>query len=385
MRFFLLITTLLITCAFSATSAAKALLEIDVHYLTQRHKSDKHLPVLQRSPANLGLAGLQLAIADSNTTGKFLGYHYNLQTHIIDTIEDLQTVLEQLDHAAIVHHLDDALTTSLYEQTAKQPFILFNAGNYSANLRSHACGDNIFHTAPSDAQLTDALGQWLLKKQLTKVFLITGTQAEDQSYIKALERTFKRFRINVIARKAWTFDMDLRRSIQQDIPLFTQTSRPYDAVVVADPSQVFGYYIPYNTFYPRPVVGTEGLIADSWHPAIEQWGARQLQGRFVDTAQRLMQAQDYNHYIAVRAIAQGVQTIGTLDIPKLTQYLRSEAFSLAAYKGRILSFRSDSGQLRAPIPLFHARGLVSQSPQEGFMHPVTELDTLGLTSNEVCQ
>jgi ABC transporter substrate binding protein (PQQ-dependent alcohol dehydrogenase system) len=34
-------------------------------------------------------------------------------------------------------------------------------------------------------------------------------------------------------------------------------------------------------------------------------------------------------------------------------------------------------QLRQPILLFDGRNTVSVSPQEGFLHPTSELDTLG--------
>ena len=42
-----------------------------------------------------------------------------------------------------------------------------------------------------------------------------------------------------------------------------------------------------------------------------------------------------------------------------------------------LSFRSWDGQLRQPVLLAADRSLVSVSPQDGFLHPKTELDTLG--------
>ena len=53
-------------------------------------------------------------------------------------------------------------------------------------------------------------------------------------------------------------------------------------------------------------------------------------------------------------------------------------FQLAAYKGKPLSYRNWNGQLRQPILLVTPRVLVSVSPQIGFVHPRTELDTLGI-------
>jgi ABC transporter substrate binding protein (PQQ-dependent alcohol dehydrogenase system) len=60
----------------------------------------------------------------------------------------------------------------------------------------------------------------------------------------------------------------------------------------------------------------------------------------------------------------------------------SDKFELAGFKGRKLTYREWNGQLRQTIPLIHPRSLVSQSPQEGFLHPVSELDTLGYDQPE---
>ena len=55
-----------------------------------------------------------------------------------------------------------------------------------------------------------------------------------------------------------------------------------------------------------------------------------------------------------------------------------ENFNIAAYKGKPVSFRNWNRQLRQPILLVTPRALVSVSPQNGFVHPRTELDTLGI-------
>ena len=61
----------------------------------------------------------------------------------------------------------------------------------------------------------------------------------------------------------------------------------------------------------------------------------------------------------------------------MAEYLRSPAFELAGFKGARLSFRDWDGQLRQPVLLATPRALVSVSPQPGFQHRFSELDTLG--------
>ena len=51
--------------------------------------------------------------------------------------------------------------------------------------------------------------------------------------------------------------------------------------------------------------------------------------------------------------------------------------------GRKLSFRDFNGQLRTPISLIQPRALISTSPQVGFLHPITDLDTLGVAKFEL--
>ena len=51
-------------------------------------------------------------------------------------------------------------------------------------------------------------------------------------------------------------------------------------------------------------------------------------------------------------------------------------------QGARLSFRSWDGQLRQPVLLTDARSLVSVSPQPGFLHQFSELDTLGIDKPE---
>ncbi len=54
------------------------------------------------------------------------------------------------------------------------------------------------------------------------------------------------------------------------MPLFTQTAE-YDVVLVADERGDFGEYLPYQTWYPRPVAGTQGLTPTAgtrrWKPS----------------------------------------------------------------------------------------------------------------------
>ncbi|MDX1321127.1 MAG: branched-chain amino acid ABC transporter substrate-binding protein, partial [Oceanospirillum sp.] len=142
----------------------------------------------------------------------------------------------------------------------------------------------------------------------------------------------------------------------------------------------------YNTWLPRPVAGTQGLTPVAWHRVVEQWGAAQLQSRFIKQQQRNMQSEDYAAWAAVRSVAEAVtqnrKDPKAYEASHIQQFLLSDQFHLAAFKGHKLTYRDWNGQLRQPIPLVQPRSLVSQSPQAGFLHPVPELDTLGFDRQE---
>ena len=152
--------------------------------------------------------------------------------------------------------------------------------------------------------------------------------------------------------------------------------------MVADEEDEFGDDLSYRTFDPRPVAGTQGLVPSAWARPHEQWGATQLQNRFLRQANRWMTDRDYAAWMAVRAIGEAATRSNSTDPSTIVAFLRSNRFELAAFKGTRLSFRSWDGQLRQPVLLADARSLVSVSPQPGFLHQFSELDTLGIDKPE---
>lgn len=334
-------------------------------------------------PDDQGVRGAELAIADSNTTGRFLGQEYLLDTLATEGESELLAQLKSSYDAGSRLFLVDAPSDTLrtLASTLGPDALIFNVSNPDDSLRLQACSANLFHTYPSRAMITDALVQWLKARRMDEVLIIRGQRAEDQAYTLAVKRSAQRFGVDIVEELVWDFDTDLRRAAQRELPLFTQTDE-YDFVVVADEIGDFGEYVPFNTWYPRPVGGTQGLTSTGWHRVVEQWGAAQLQSRFEKLSDRWMNAQDYAAWAAVRSVAEAVTRTKSAEPDAIRNFLLSDDFELAAFKGRPLSYRAWNQQLRQPIALIHPRALVSMSPQEGFLHPRNELDTLGYDEPE---
>jgi ABC transporter substrate binding protein (PQQ-dependent alcohol dehydrogenase system) len=166
------------------------------------------------------------------------------------------------------------------------------------------------------------------------------------------------------------------------MPVFTQQAPAYDVLVAADESEVFASYLPYRTWDARPVAGSAGLVPTSWHAAQDQWGAIQIQNRFVKLNSRHMTALDMQAWTAARMIGEAASRTKSGDPKAVSAFLKGPDFSIAAFKGRRLTLRDWNLQLRQPILLVDGRMVVSVSPQEGFLHQVSELDTLGFDRPE---
>lgn len=365
------------------SQADEGTLSVRIGYLGYRPDPGPLLSNVIPEPKDAGERGAQLAIEDSNSTGRFLKHDYQLRSASVDSPEALLQAAQAQHAEGLRLFVVNAPAASLRQLSAALPdSLLFNAGSADDSLRSTACLGNVLHSLPSRAMLADALVQFMAVRKWQRALLIVGQTPDDEAYAAALRRASKRFGIKIVAEKPWSFDNDQRRSAQADMPLFTQTAE-YDVVLVADERGDFGEYVPYQTWYPRPVAGTQGLTPTGWHKTVETYGAAQLQKRFEALAGRWMNDRDFAAWIAVRSIASAVSKLRQVDPVAIQQLELSEQLPLDGFKGRKLSYRPWNGQLRQPIPIVQPRALVSTSPQDGFLHPFNEMDSLGYDKPEV--
>ena len=336
------------------------------------------------APTDEGLAGLRLAIADNNAGGKFMDQAYVLDAITLPASGDWAAALTKLAAQKVRLVVTD-LPADILLQAAQHPaahdMLLFNAAREDDALRNKDCRSNILHTIPSRAMRSDALTQFLIRKNWRKWLLISGTTTDDQAFAQALRHSAAKFGAKLVAEKTWTYTSDPRRTAQGEASSLTQADS-YDVVVVSDEANQFGDLLPYDTWLPRPVAGTHGLGAWAWHPAFDQWGATQLQNRFHAQTGRTMTDRDFAAWEGGRAVAEAAMRLRSTDPARIAAFMRSGDFALAAFKGRTLSFRAWDGQLRQPMLLAWSRAVVSVAPEDGFLHPITDLDTLGTDKGE---
>jgi len=363
---------------------AKSIQIIKISYITQEKKIPAALSNLDAFIQNQGMMGANIATDDNNTTGQFTGQKFELNRIIAPVDADLVKLFKQKvseDTPFIITNLPTDKLKKLADLDVAKDKLFFDATTTNDDLRNQQCRDNVLHLLPSRSMRADALAQYMMKKKWTKWFLVKGMDAGDELYATALKRAANRFGITIVEEKQWTHTYDARRTAQSDVPVFTQ-GVDYDVLVVADEQGLFGEYFDYRSWIPRPVIGTQGLVPTAWHQTHEQWGAVQIQNRFKALAGRKMQEQDYGAYLAARSIGEAVVRTKSNKMQIIKDYLIGDEFALQGYKGKALSFRSWNGQLRQPVLLAAARSLVSVAPVDGFLHPKTELDTLGFDEAE---
>jgi len=333
-----------------------------------------------------GFYGIELAIEDNLTTGRFVGHDYNSKMIQVSLKEDLLTEFNKLINSGFRYFVADLNEKELLEISnlslkKNKDIVIMNVRSKANSLREKNCKSNLFHIPPSRAMLADALTQYLVKKKWNKWFLVTGNEENDKLFSDALKYSAKKFNIKIKEERKWDYEADLRRTAQKEIPLFTKGIK-YDVLVVSDEKGIFGEYLPYRTWNPNIVVGTQGLTPKSWHRTHEQWGAVQMQNRFRRTSGRWMTETDYASWVAVRSLGEAITRLGNNNVEDVKKYLVSGKFGLGAYKGVKVSFRSWNNQLRQPILISAPRSMVTVSPQEGYIHPFSELDTIGVDKPE---
>lgn len=359
--------------------------EIKAAYL---HKPEPKntISLLALPASNDGIAGAQLAFADNNTTGKFLNETFTLEEQTIQKNGDPAVATADLARDGISLVITDLPADDLLKAAdagRSHGMLFFDVGAYDDRLREEDCRANVIHVAPTRSMLADGLAQYLAWKQWRKWFLAVGSHPNDVLWGDALKRSAKRFGAKIVEERIFPDTGGARRTdsgiaqIQRQIPSFTQGAAAYDVLVAADESEVFAGYLPYRTWEPRPVAGSAGLMPSSWDPSHEQWGATQMQNRFLKMFSRRMSALDMQAWSAARMIGEAVTRTKSASVQAIRDFLLSPDFSLAAFKGQRLTLRPWNLQLRQPILLSDGRNVVSVSPQEGFLHQFSELDTLG--------
>lgn len=332
-----------------------------------------------------------MGVSDNNTTGKFTNHEFSAIEEVVEDVNTVAKATDRLTSENVPFILADLPMTDLLmlaDSVKGQDVMIFNISAKDDDLRGVKCRSNIIHVVPSRRMLSDAVMQYLVWKQWRRLVLVKGIHEDDNLLADAYKASAKKFGAKIISEQTFNYSGSVRgedggsNEASRQVSMLTQALPAHDVIVVADEGDVFAGFMPFRTSEPELIVGSAGLIPRVWDAGHEQWGAIQLQNRFIKKFKRRMGERDASAWLAVRIIGEAASRSHSSNVRDVMMFILSSQFSIAAFKGSKLTIRDWDHQLRQPILLADGRGVVSVSPQEGFLHEITETDTLGVDWRE---
>ena len=337
-------------------------------------------------PGGRPLDAATLAVDETAMEMDAAGHKLVVKNFMAASSADLPKALAQLKAARVQYVLLDLPDADLQTvlagaATALGPASLFNIGSGADVLRGSGCAANLLHTYPSEAMRSDALAQYLAARSWNQALVLAGPRAPDKLQLEAWMRAAKRYGVKTTASTTFKLSTDPRERELSNVRLLTK-DKGHDVVVVVDSDGEFARGVPFNTQWPRPVLGANGLTALAWHPQWDLNGGPQLSRRFMRAAHRPMTGQDWATWAAVKAIVAALSERPKATVAEQLQLLRSGQVALDGFKGPRLTFRAWDGQLRQPVFLAQGDGVAELAPFDGVLHPTEVLDTLGVDEKE---
>jgi len=330
------------------------------------------------------LAGAETAIRDVRILGRALGLVFKLESVELPEAADPSSLLrDQIVRGRRVFLLDLPLekVRRLANEFAEEEVILFNIRHGDAGLRQGICGGRLFHTIPSLAMRSDALAQFIAARDWPRVLVLEGETEADKNFSAAFQESARKFGLSVVAVHPFVLSNDPRQRDQNNVALLTATPA-HDVIFLADEYGEFGRYVPYATYLPRPVVGSEGLVPSAWHWTWERHGAPQLNQRFDEVSGRTMAGEDWAAWAAVRAVVEAIARSKSTEVGRLRDTMLDADFAFDLYKGFAGNFRPWTHQLRQAVLLHTHNAVIDLAPLPGFLHERNNLDTLGIDEPE---
>ncbi len=346
---------------------------------------DQHF---QGEPWGRPLAGAQVALDESKFPGIAAGVKFDLDEQLVANTDAALAAIRAMQAQGVHFVLLDlpaGTVARVASEFDKANMTFFNVAASDDRLRGAYCNADLLHTIPSDAMRNDALAQYLVSRQWTKVLVLRGPESADAEIARSFERSAKRFGLQIVATRDYILGNNPREREKNNPKLIT-SGLDYDVVYIADSEGEFSRAANFAVQHPRPVVGDAGLVPEAWHWSWNKHGARQLNNRVERKADRPMTGYDWAAWAAVKTIVAGVQRTASTDYATLRRYILSDELDLDGFKGFRMAFRDFNGQLGQPMLLTTGNWVAAVAPLEGFLDPKNYLNTLGFDAREnACQ
>lgn len=362
-------------------------IDLVVTYVLQKddphYKSRRAYAGVERDGERPPLDGVRLGLKDMRVPVRSLGLSPTLNIVEFDTPTGLETTLGTSGSKIVILDLPKENMLAVVDRLKEHDAVFFNARHADDDLRGDQCRARLLHTLASHSMLTDALAQLLRSRNWQSIVMLEGPTPADTAQANAFEASAQKFGLEIVSRSEFVLSNDPRVRDQTNITLLSGAGgAAHDIVFVADSVGEFARYIPFSTYLPRPVIGSEGLMSASWHWSWERHGAPQLNQRFDRLASRKLSSTEWAGWAAMKSVTAALVSTRTADSAELLAALSSPELAVDLYKGAPGSFRDWNGQLRQPLLLHTGNAVIERAPMEGYLHEFNTLDTLGQDRGE---
>ena len=190
-------------------------LKVSIAFIHEQLPDPIPLSLVEPVATDLGLAGARLAIAENNTTGRFLNQQYELKEVMVPAGGDVAGAVKSLiagGTTLIVADLSAKRLLEIADLPEAKDAVILNTAAQDDSLRIQDCRANLFHIIPSRAMKADALAQYLTFKRWQRWVLVSGTGAGDKAFAEAIRRAAKRFGDKILEERSFTYTAGSRRT-----------------------------------------------------------------------------------------------------------------------------------------------------------------------------
>src|SRR4051794_30333309 len=149
-------------------------------------------------------AGAELGIRDSAALGRAVDVTFQLERRSLPPEADLKAEVTHAQAEGVAAILLDLPNPDIEAAAKALPngqLPLFNIRDSDDGLRREFCGTGLFHVIPSQAALTDALAQFVVRRNWRRVLVLVGPEEADKVLARNFERSAKKFGARIVDTK----------------------------------------------------------------------------------------------------------------------------------------------------------------------------------------
>lgn len=330
--------------------------------------------VLLDAVVEAAVKGTTMATEETAFNASMLGMDFDsIIVHVEDAAaaaEAAARLVAEENVYAIIGGIGDGFAVALSQAAVDNGVLFFNIGTPDDYLRREVNHPNTFHIEASSAMYLDALAGWFVRAPHRRWFIVYEDSPAGEALYRRLQvsLTERHFGAREVGRAAVAAGQSDYRSVMNSI----RRSNPDVVVMLLNAVDQLAFVEQYAaagmnvriTGFPAPETQTRTyfrLLAERaggvdagyrtllWEPSLEQYGARELNARYMSRWGEPMDSAAWAAYASIKILFETVMFGGSLDTQRMVEHLSSPVAVFDVWKGIGTSFRPWDHQLRQSL------------------------------------